>query len=340
MQIEKQKQLKPYNTFSLPATAKYFARVTTEAELQELVQTKTFQEEEHFILGGGSNTLFAGDFDGIVVLIDIRGVKADKVGEEILLTAGAGEDWHNLVTTAVTKGWGGLENLALIPGSTGAAPVQNIGAYGVELDQIFASLTAVDLETGEIRKFNKQACQFGYRDSIFKQELKNKFAITSVTFTLAEKHSINKAYGDIEKTLAAKNIKDATIKDIYEAVIAIRNSKLPDPKEIGTAGSFFKNPIISKQLLAEIRNDYPEVVFYEVNNDSVKIPAGWLIDQAGWKGWTSENGKYGVHEKHALVIVNYGGASGDNILSLAEDIQESVKDKFSVILEPEVNVIR
>jgi UDP-N-acetylmuramate dehydrogenase len=330
--------LAPYNTLHIPACADYFIEIRSEQELQGLLSGLDCGEKPIFILGGGSNVLFVDDFEGLVVRIAITGKRVDKKTEDhVWLTFGAGEDWHEVVRYCVQKGWGGIENLSLIPGTAGAAPIQNIGAYGVELQDVFASLEAIEIATGEKRSFNKQECEFGYRDSIFKNELKNRYAITGVTLKLSLNPAVNTSYGSIKDELAERGITEPTIANISDVVIDIRNRKLPNPATLANAGSFFKNPVIKNSKYKALKNKYSQMPGYAVGNSYTKVPAGWLIEQAGWKGKISGNA--GTYEQQALVIVNRGGATGKEILGLAKKIQKSVRETFNIQLVPEVNII-
>ena len=319
------------------ANAQYFASVTSADELRQLLLQPDYKILPKLMLGGGSNLLFVNDFEGLVIHLNIKGRAVIEENEkELLLQVGAGENWHETVMFAVENGWGGIENLSLIPGSVGAAPIQNIGAYGVELEEVFESLEAIDLETGISKSFDKKACNFEYRDSVFKKELKGKYIITDVTLRLQKDPEVNTTYRVLSESLEEKGISDPTIKDISETVIEIRQSKLPDPAEIGNTGSFFKNPVIPAKVFKELQKEYPEIPNYSAG-DQIKIPAAWLIDRCGWKG--KQIGDAGVHKVHALVIVNYGNATGAEIIELAEKIRSSVFDKFGIVLIPEVNII-
>lgn len=284
--------------------------------------------------------LLTKDIDALVMHIALKGISiAEENGETVEIKAMAGENWHNLVMWSLDRGYGGLENLSLIPGNVGTAPIQNIGAYGVELKDIFVSCTAMDVETGELVAFDKENCEFGYRDSIFKNGAKDKYIITSVNLRLTKKdHVLHTGYGAIEEELKNNGIVYPTIRDISNAVIAIRQSKLPDPKELGNSGSFFKNPVISKKKFDKFIKSHPKAPFYELDDDQYKIPAGWLIEQSGFKG--KRFGDAGVHEKQALVLVNYGNATGKEILQLAENIQKEVQKNFGINIHPEVNIIK
>ncbi|MCP9289963.1 UDP-N-acetylmuramate dehydrogenase [Gracilimonas sediminicola] len=335
--IQENFNLSDYNTMGIAAKARYFCSVQSVGELQSLLADSRFQDTPRFMIGGGSNVLFISDFKGLVIHVDIKGVSIDREDEgEVILNVGAGENWHELVVHCVEKGWGGIENLSLIPGSVGAAPIQNIGAYGVELEEVFESLEAVEIKTGELKSFSKKECRFGYRDSVFKNELKGLFVITGVKLRLQKSPKVNTSYRALSEKLEEKGIKNPSIKDISEAVIEIRQSKLPDPAEIGNTGSFFKNPVITKKQFEELQSAYPDIPSYPAG-EKVKVPAAWLIDQCGWKG--KRFGDAGVHKMQALVIVNYGNATGEEIWNLAQKIQVSVKDRFGVFLAPEVNIV-
>jgi UDP-N-acetylmuramate dehydrogenase len=341
LHLDSNVSLKPYNTFGIDVTARYFAEIKTESDLETARELTEFMTLPRLILGGGSNVLFTRNFDGLVIKLNIQGISVVETDEQhVWIQAGAGVVWHDLVIYCVENNFAGMENLSLIPGTVGAAPMQNIGAYGVEIEQIFDSLTALHIETGKQQTFSHDDCQFGYRESVFKHVLKNQYIITSVTFRLNKQATFYTQYGAIQETLAQMNISDnaLTIKTISDAVIQIRRSKLPDPAEIGNAGSFFKNPEILKSQFETLKINYPALPGYAVANpDCMKIPAGWLIEQAGWKGY--RRGDAGVHAKQALVLVNYGRATGAEIITLAKEIQASVQAKFGVMLSPEVNWI-
>ena len=326
------------NTFGLDVKAKYFVSINTVNELIELTKTKVFKDLQLLILGGGSNILFTKDFDGLVILNSIKGKEIiDQTQESIFLKIGAGENWHELVMYTVDKGWGGIENLSLIPGNTGTAPMQNIGAYGVEIKETFVELEALEISSGKIVKFNNSDCEFGYRESVLKNKMKNQYIILNITLELKKNPVLNINYGDVKAILESQNINNPSIKDVSDAIISIRQSKLPDPKIIGNSGSFFKNPIVSLNQLELIKKKYPNVVNYKINENEFKIAAGWMIERAGWKGKKFNN--YGVHEKQALVLVNYGLANGMEIFNLSEEIILDIKDKFGIKLEREVNII-
>lgn len=330
--------LKPYNTFGLEAIARYFVEVTTVAQLQEVLQQEELKGLPRFILGGGSNILLTKDFEGLVIKNSIKGIELLKEDEKhVWLKVGSGEVWHELVLHTINQGWGGMENLSLIPGQVGAAPMQNIGAYGVELEATFEQLEAVDMQTATVRTFTKEECHFGYRESVFKTTLKGQYCIVSVKFRLSRQPGLNISYGDIKRILDDMQIWEPTVKDVSAAVIKIRQSKLPDPKVLGNSGSFFKNPEIPKEQFDALQQYFPLIPNYPAPNGLVKVPAGWLIEHAGWKG--KRVGNTGSHAQQALVLVNYGGATGQEIYQLALDIQASVRDKFGITIVPEVNVV-
>lgn len=329
--------LKTLNTFGISASAKFFSEASNEDQVRAIIQTNEFSSNNNLILGGGSNLLFTENFNGIVLKNNISGIEVIRETDEaVYVKAGGGVVWHDFVLYCIKKGWNGLENLSLIPGSLGASPMQNIGAYGVEIKDIFEELEAIHLKTGEINYFNNSDCKFNYRESVFKTSLKGEYLISRVTFKLSKKMNFNTSYGIINQQLEAMNITDLTAKSISDAVVAIRQSKLPDPKKIGNSGSFFKNPIVSNGQFEKLKLNFPTVVGYPSGDKSTKLAAGWLIDQAGWKGKKFNN--YGVHKNQALVLVNYGGATGKEIYNLSEEIMQSIKEKFNVALEREVNI--
>lgn len=335
--IQENVNIQPYNTFGIDCQAKYFARFRSIKELQELLGDPICRSNELLVLGGGSNMLFTKNFNGLIIKNELTGIYVVKEdADHIWLEAMAGENWHDFVLFAIDHDYGGIENLSLIPGSVGAAPMQNIGAYGVEIKDVFHELEAIHVKTGEMVRFTRKRCKFGYRESVFKNILKDQYIITSVTLKLTKNHEVNTTYGAIEEKLNEKNVANPTIKHISDAVIAIRQSKLPDPSLIGNAGSFFKNPVISKGEFEAIKEKHPEVSHYIVDENHIKLAAGWLIDNAGWKGKTFEN--YGVHKNQALVLVNYGGAIGSDIFDLSEQIMRDVHEKYGVNLEREVNI--
>lgn len=335
MEIQHRINLKPYNTFGIDALAESFARFTSVEELKSLLSQK--QENQLFILGGGSNILLTKDVNALVLRNEIKGIDIiSQEGEAIVLKVGAGEVWHEFVLYCVNHGYAGVENLSLIPGSVGASPMQNIGAYGAEVKDVIEKVEALHIENMELHTFNNADCQFGYRESVFKRALKGQYIITHVYFKLSTNPNINTSYGAIESELKAQGITMASIKDVSNAVIAIRQSKLPDPKQIGNAGSFFKNPVVPTVIFENIKAKYPSVPAYPAEKGFVKVPAGWLIEQAGWKGKTFDN--YGVHKNQALVLVNYGGATGKEIWDLSSHIVADIHQKFGIELEREVNV--
>jgi UDP-N-acetylmuramate dehydrogenase len=336
--IQQNISLKQYNTFGIDVNAKEFVSVDTLEELQILCQAFNLNERKLLILGGGSNLLLTDHFNGMVIHVNLKGIQVMHENDEhVWIKSMAGEVWHKFVLWCVERNFAGLENLSLIPGYVGAAPMQNIGAYGVELKHTFDSLEAVEIATGEIKKFTNDECKFGYRESIFKHEAKGKYIIASVTFKLNKKPLFNTTYGAIQQTLEKMQVNELSIKAISDAVIAIRSSKLPDPKMLGNAGSFFKNPEIDVQQYEQLKANFPELVAYPAGKDKVKLAAGWLIEQCGWKGKVV--GHTGSHKDQALVLVNYGNATGQEILDLAQQIQISVKEKFGVDIVPEVNVV-
>lgn len=328
--------LKAYNTFGIDVKAKDFIAVDSLNTLQNTLEKH--RNQEVFVLGGGSNMLLTKDIDQLVLHIDLKGIEIIKQDDtHVWVEAQAGESWHQLVLWTLKNDFGGIENLSLIPGYVGAAPIQNIGAYGVELKDVFDSCRAMDIKTGEITVFSNKECKFGYRESIFKTSVKEKYIIISVVVKLTKiNHQIKTSYGAITTELEKNKVTNPSIQDISKAVIAIRESKLPNPKEIGNSGSFFKNPVINRDVFNAIQKNYPDMPFYEVSEQLVKVPAGWLIEQAGFKG--KRFGDAGVHQKQALVLVNYGNATGLEIFNLAKNIQQTIKDKFGITVEMEVNV--
>lgn len=328
--------LKSYNTFGIDVKAKELISVSSLEELQSVLEK--YKNQEIFVLGGGSNMLLTQNIEKPVIHINLKGIKIVNQDENhVWVEAKAGENWHKFVLWTLDNNLGGIENLSLIPGNIGSAPIQNIGAYGVELKDVFDSCKAINIKTKEIKAFTNKECQFGYRESIFKGAEKEKYIILSVTLKLTKRnHKISTSYGVIENELQKNGIKNPTIQDISKAVIAIRESKLPNPKEIGNSGSFFKNPVVSKEIFEKAQKQYPEMPFYTVSENEIKIPAGWLIEQAGFKG--KRFGDAGVHEKQALVLVNYGNASGKEIYDLAKTIQQTISDKFGIEIEMEVNI--
>lgn len=336
MNIQKNVLLKNYNTFGISVNAKRFISVNSVYELQQILKV----EKDIFLISGGSNMLLTKDIDELVVHINIKGVSIDNENENAAyLTVNSGENWHEFVLWCISQNYGGIENLSLIPGNVGTCPIQNIGAYGVEVKDTITKVEAIEIETGKLVQFSNKDCNFGYRNSIFKNELKGKYIIISVSFKLTKiHHNLNTSYGAIETELSLKKISKPSLKDISNAVIAIRKSKLPDPKEIGNSGSFFKNPVISSAQYLKLQKEYADLPGYKISDMEVKIPAGWLIEKAGFKG--KRYGEFGVHDKQALVLVNYGNASGREIYQLAEKIKETIVKKFEITLEIEVNIIK
>jgi UDP-N-acetylmuramate dehydrogenase len=330
--------LKPYNTFGIDVSAKYFVEAETVGEIISALKFARENKLPMMLFSGGSNMLLTHDFEGLVLKLNLKGIEIVSENEDFVkVKVNSGENWHNFVQWTLEKNLGGLENLSLIPGNAGTAPMQNIGAYGVEIKDAMTELSALEIKTGEIKKFSNEECRFGYRESVFKNELKNQFIILDVTFQLAKRnYQLHTEYGAIQSELEKLNIQNPTIQDVSKAVINIRQSKLPDPKEIGNSGSFFKNPVISKSDFEEIQKAHPEISAYH-SGDEVKIAAGWLIENAGWKG--KRFGDAGVHEKQALVLVNYGNASGQEIFDLSEKIIADIFQKFGIRLEREVNII-
>jgi len=333
--IEKNISLKPLNTFGMHVVAKEFASIESKQDLAKILKTNL---SNLLVLGGGSNMLLTKDVDALVLHINIKGIEVVSVYENnVRVRVAAGENWHEFVSWCLDKNYGGVENLSLIPGNVGTAPIQNIGAYGVELKDTFISCEAMNIQTQELRAFTKEECDFGYRNSIFKEELKGQYIITSVIFELSShQHTIKTNYGAIDSKLKNDGIENPTIQDISKAVISIRNSKLPNPKVLGNSGSFFKNPVISCSEFELLKIQFPKIPYYKVSETNVKIPAGWLIETAGFKG--KRFGNYGVHNKQALVLVNYGNASGKDILELSKKIQEAILIVFDIVLESEVNI--
>lgn len=329
--------LQPYNTFGIDVSATAFARFSSIAEL-EAVLLENNGKLPLFILGGGSNVLFTKPVDALVLKNELKGFEhLNETEDTIDIRVGAGEEWHAFVRYCVEKGWGGVENLSLIPGSVGASPMQNIGAYGAEIKDCFVELTAFHIEKRELHTFSAQDCAFGYRESVFKRALKGQYIIASVTYRLQKHPKFNTAYGAIQTELDAMNVHDLSVSAISQAVMNIRNSKLPNPKELGNAGSFFKNPVVDLAVVEVLKERFPEVPNYPQPDGSVKLAAGWLIEQAGWKG--KRIGNCGVHARQALVLVNYGGATGNEIYALSQAVLDDVQQQFGVLLEREVNIL-
>lgn len=337
MQIHTNFSLKNYNTFGIEAKAKEFVTVHSTDELIEILQQNPTSKK--FILGGGSNMLLTQDIDALVIHLDLKGKKVIDENEDFVwVESQAGENWHEFVLWTIDQNYGGLENLSLIPGNVGTTPIQNIGAYGVEIKDTFVLCEAIHIETQELLVFTNEKCKFGYRESIFKNEIKDEFIITSVVFKLTKRnHKLNTSYGAIEAELEKQHIKNPSLKDVSNAVIAIRESKLPNPKELGNSGSFFKNPVILKSDFEKIQQKFPDMPHYVVSETEVKVPAGWLIEQAGFKG--KRFGDAGIHKNQALVLVNYGNATGQEILAVSKNIQKTIFDTYGISIEAEVNVI-
>ena len=336
MKVFQNSSLKSYNTFGIDVKAERFVSVSNLEELKSVL-TRNYAEEL-FILGGGSNMLLTKDITATVLHIDLKGIEVvQETDDFVYIQANAGENWHEFVLWTLAHDYGGLENLSLIPGNIGSSPIQNIGAYGVELKDHFVSCEAIDIQTIEMVNFNAEECDFGYRNSIFKNKVKGKYIITSVTFKLSKKnHQLYTNYGSINEALEESGITNPSIQDVSNAVIRIRQQKLPDPGELGNSGSFFKNPVISVEAFQELQMEYPEMPHYKISENEFKIPAGWLIDRAGLKGF--REGDAGVHKNQALVLVNYGTATGSEILNLAQKIQDKIHSQFKIALELEVNI--
>ena len=338
MNVQENISLKPYNTFGIDAKARYFIEISSIANLKKALQSKI--HPDLFIISGGSNMLITKDIDALVLHMNIKGKEILKEDDEhVYLKVMGGEEWHDTVLWCLEQDYGGLENLSLIPGRIGTAPIQNIGAYGIELKDTFVSCETMAINDQSIKVFTKEDCQFGYRESYFKNEGKNKYIITSVILKLTKKnHELNTSYGAIESQLAAWEINNPTIQDISKAVVAIRESKLPDPKVLGNSGSFFKNPILSKKEFDIVINEHPEAKYYKISDGTYKVPAGWLIEQCGFKG--KRFGDAGVHKNQALVLVNYGNATGQEIIGLAHKIIDAVFEAYGIRISPEVNIIK
>lgn len=335
MQIQNDISLKDFNTFGIDILAKEYISISTNEQLKNLLKTR----KDVFVLSGGSNMLLTKSPDKLVVHLNSKGKEIQQLENgNVVVTVQAGENWHEFVLWCIEKGFGGLENLSLIPGNVGTCPIQNIGAYGTEVKDTITEVIAVEIATEKTAVFSNTACEFGYRNSIFKEAAKGKFIITAVSFELTQKdHNLNYSYGAIQTQLDARAIETPTIKDISDVVIAIRNSKLPNPKEIGNCGSFFKNPVVPKKLFDEIQKTNPDMPFYTVSENEIKIPAGWLIEKAGFKG--KRFGNTGAHKNQALVLVNYGGATGEEVVRLATKIRKEITNMFGISLEVEVNIL-
>lgn len=335
--IYKDQELKRYHTFGIDVKAKYFTEVHSIEEFKALQQDEIYRNNRLLIIGGGSNLLFTKDFDGLVIRNSIIGIEIVKETEEhVFIKGNSGEAWHSFVLFCVQHNYGGVENMSLIPGCLGASPMQNIGAYGAEIKDVCESVNVIDLQTGQERSFTNAECKFGYRESVFKNIYKDKYLITSVVFKLNKKPVLNTSYGAIEAELKAMGITEPTVRSVSDTVIKIRSSKLPDPFKIGNAGSFFKNPEVSAEKYGRLKERFPALVAYSLESGNYKLAAGWLIEQCGFKGMRF--GDAGVHVNQALVLVNYGNASGDEIYNLSQKIVDAVKEKFEVELEREVNI--
>lgn len=337
MTLQENVSLKPYNTFRLDVRARYFTAFSSPNDLKEVLAHPSAGQNP-LVLGGGSNILFTKDVDGLVLKNEVMGIDVVEEDDQyIYVKAGAGVNWHQFVLHCIAHDYAGVENLSLIPGNVGASPMQNIGAYGVEIKDVFHELEAFHLQEQTSRTFALKDCTFGYRESVFKRQYKGQYVITSVTYRLNKTPKFNTSYGAIQQELEKMGVPELSIQAIAQAVINIRTSKLPDPKEVGNAGSFFKNPQIANTQFEELKNDYPNIVAFPVDKDHTKLAAGWLIEQCGWKGY--RKGDAGCYSKQALVLVNYGTASGGEIYQLSEEIIKSVKTKFRVDLEREVNIV-
>jgi UDP-N-acetylmuramate dehydrogenase len=334
--VQQNISLKSFNTFSIDVYAKNFASFSDADELTELITQNP--NLKTFVLGGGSNILFTKNFDGLVLKNEIKGIDLVKEdADHLYIQVGAGENWHQFVTFCINRNWAGVENLSLIPGNVGASPMQNIGAYGVEIKEVFYELEAFNLAEKKVYTFSVNDCEFGYRDSVFKNKNKDQFVILSVTYCLNKFPTLNLSYAALEQELERMNVTEPTIRSVSQAVINIRSSKLPDPNVIGNAGSFFKNPLVTRSKFEELKINFPNIVGFTNEDENAKLSAGWLIEQCGWKGF--RKGDAGCYSKQALVLVNYGNASGKEIYDLSEEILQSVKNKFGVELEREVNII-
>ncbi|PYF69988.1 UDP-N-acetylmuramate dehydrogenase [Pedobacter nutrimenti] len=335
--IQENISLRPFNTFAISVNARYFVEIFSESDLELLLSSGFLNEKELLILGGGSNVLFTKDFPGVVVKMNIGGLKTEVRGDDLFVTAGAGVVWNDFVQFCVNSGLSGVENLSLIPGTVGASPIQNIGAYGVELKDVFHSCTAFEIKTGLKKIFDKEECEFGYRDSVFKSKFKGQYIISSVCFRLHTSAALNVTYGAIQTELSKREIAQPTIQDVSKVVSQIRVSKLPDPSTIGNAGSFFKNPVIPRQQFDELYKSFPDIVHYPAGEGQVKLAAGWLIESCGFKGKTE--GQTGTWKNQALVLVNLGHATGQEVYSFSEQIINAVCQKFGLKLEREVNIL-
>ncbi len=338
MVINKNISLREFNTFGIDVSARYLVVIDHERDLQKALGEAKENSLPLLVLGGGSNILFAKNYQGLVLKNEILGKEVLREDQDYLwVRVGAGENWHQIVLWAIDHGWGGIENLSLIPGTVGAAPLQNIGAYGVEISTVFSHLEAIHLDSGKIRNFDIAECEFGYRYSAFKRPLKDQYIITRVVLKLLKRPTFNVSYGAVSQTLKDMGVKELSLQKISEAVIKIRQSKLPDPEKLGNAGSFFKNPVVTKEFYYNLKAQHTSIPSYPTEDSALKIPAGWLIEQCNWKGF--REGAIGVHDKQALVLVNYGGARGGDLVKLSHEIQKSVDLKFGIKLTPEVKII-
>lgn len=338
MKMQENISLKPYNSFGIDARARFFTRFGDVDSLQQLLEQFAADQKNLLILGGGSNMLLTKDYDGLVLKNEIEGIRVvEEDDRHIYVRAGAGFNWHRFVRYCVEHTYAGLENLSLIPGNVGASPMQNIGAYGVEVKDVFHTLEALHLRERSMHTFSLNDCRFGYRESVFKREYKDQFVITAVTFRLNKQPVFRTDYGAIRQELEAMGVKELSIEAISQAVIRIRSSKLPDPKEIGNAGSFFKNPVVPNAQFGQLKNMHPGVIAFPAGEGYTKLAAGWLIEQCGWKGY--RKGDAGCYAKQALVLVNYGSATGQEVYDLSASIISSVQEKFGITLEREVNII-
>ena len=337
MTVQENISLKQYTTFGCNEISRYFTSIPSQDALVEAITWCKEKQIPYFILGTGSNVLFTKPFEGLIIKMEVIGIKkTNETATDVFLSVGAGENWHHFVSYCVQKGWGGIENLSLIPGTVGASPIQNIGAYGVEVEESIESVTALDTQTNQWITLSNSQCAFGYRNSLFKKE-KNRYLITTVQFILKKQHQLRTDYGSIKEILHEKNIKNPSLADLSNAIVQIRTSKLPNPAKLGNAGSFFKNPSVSKTNFEKLKTDFPELIAYPISDDTYKLAAGWLIENCGWKG--VRKGNVGCYDKQSLVIVNYGQATGKEIYDFSEEIIQSVFTKFNVVLEREVNIL-
>jgi UDP-N-acetylmuramate dehydrogenase len=337
MTVQENISLKQYTTFGCNEIARYFTSIPSQDALLEAITWCKEKQIPYFILGTGSNVLFTKPFEGLIIKMEVIGIKkTNETATDVFLSVGAGENWHHFVSYCVQKGWGGIENLSLIPGTVGASPIQNIGAYGVEVEESIESVTALDTQSNQWITLSNSQCAFGYRNSLFKKE-KNRYLITTVQFVLKKQPQLRTDYGSIKEILHEKNIKNPSLANLSNAIVQIRTSKLPDPAKLGNAGSFFKNPSVSKTNFEILKTNFPELIAYPISNDTYKLAAGWLIENCGWKG--VRKGNVGCYDKQSLVIVNYGQATGKEIYDFSEEIIQSVFTKFNVVLEREVNIL-